>query len=372
MKRKMMAVALFFLVAAAVAVALAEHPSSWESLVRNGFFPGGTIEQELSQVKSPDGHSLAVLFHREKLAPGGPPEPPKTLERWARLKIQRDGKTVYDSGYENLNIYQMSPGFALDVAWSPDSGHLAYRHITSLRIVGLDGKATAHDVIPKDSVISSFRWIDNERLLVVSKKTNYPLDMHGKPYMYQGYIDQAKDICITRADLAGGKTERYRQILNKPTLLFHAIDFCLDEISPKADRVAFSDGANLCVYDDTAGEVVAQVKIPQKAAPKPAPAPNYPPNSREEFRARVERMLASKPAHLEGVWWQTNDTVVIAVGVLGCPDNRKEFYTFDIPSKVLTDRTSILRPVWLQRLKTHLEDPYRLYRDPDWFRSAMK
>ena len=196
--------------------------------------------------------------------------------------------------------------------------------------------------------------------------------MHGKPYRYNGYTDQAKDIRITQLHLTKGKTERYRQALGKPTLLFHAIDFRLDEISPKADRVAFSDGVNLCVYDDTAGKVVARVTIPQKAAPKPAPTVNYPPNSNESHFARVEAMMASRPAHLEGVWWQSNDTVVIGVGLLICPDNRKEFYTFDIPSKLLTNRSSVLLPVWLQRLKTHLDDPYRQYRDPDWFRSAIK
>ena len=273
MKRKLIAVVLLVLLVTVVTVAF--HPLRGGENLFTLFF-GGTIEEELGRVKSPDGRSVAILFHRYKHGPGGPPEPPKTLERWARLKISRDGKTIYDSGYENLNIYQMSAGFALDVMWSPDSSHLAYRHIASFRIVDSDGKATAYDVVPEKSVISSFRWIDNERLLVVSKKTGYPLAMHGKPYMYNGYIDQAEDIRITRLDLLKGKTERYTQALNdiqgdtkrheqavkpwnrkrldKPTFLFHAINFRMDEISPKADRVAFSDGANLYVYDDTAGK----------------------------------------------------------------------------------------------------------------------
>ena len=88
---------------------------------------GGTIDEELGQIKSPDGRSITILSHRYKHAPGRPPEPPKTLERWGRLKILRDGKTIYDSGHENLNIYQMSAGFALDAMWSPDSRHLDAR-----------------------------------------------------------------------------------------------------------------------------------------------------------------------------------------------------------------------------------------------------
>ena len=129
MKKTLIAAVLLVLIAT-VAVAV-HHLGGGENPLTLLF--GGTIDEELPQVKSPDGRSVAVLFHREKRGPARPPEPPKTLERWARLKVLRDGKTVYDSGYENLNIYEMSPGFALDVVWSPDSSRLAYRHITSLR-----------------------------------------------------------------------------------------------------------------------------------------------------------------------------------------------------------------------------------------------
>jgi len=371
MKKTLIAVALLVFISPVDAVAVRSLGGGEDLLT---LFFGGTIDEELPQVKSPDGRSVAVLYHRYKHGPGRPPEPPKTLERWARLKVLRDGKIVYDSGYENLNIYQMSPGFALDLVWSPDSKHLAYRHITSLRTVGPDGKAiTYYDVAPNDSAISSFRWIDNERLLVVSKKTSYPLDMQGKPYCYNGYGDQAKDIRITRLHLTKGKTDRYQQTVDKPTFLFHAIDFCVDEISPKADRVAFSDGVNLCVYDDTAGKLVAKIEIPQKPSPIPPPAITYPPGMDKSRVPRTEKGRPLKPAHLEGVWWQTNNTILIGVGLLGCPDDKKAFFTFDIASKALTNRSNVLLPVWLRRLKAPPNhDPYWLYRDPDWFRSAMK
>ncbi len=347
-------------------------PSSGEGMLAEGAallaaMFGGTVEQELAHVKSPDGRSVAVLSHKQASAPGGPPEPPKTLERWARLQILRGGKSVYDSGYENLNVYQMSPGFALDAVWSPDSKHLAYRHIASLRVVGPDGQAKVCSVGPEDSVISSFRWIDNDDLLIVSKKTRYPLDMHGTPYMYNGYIDQATDIRISRCNLTKGRAERYEQAVDKPTFLFHAVAFHLDEISPNANRVAFSDGANLCVYDDALGKVVAQIKVPQKPTSPPDSTSTPPPaGSSEAMRADIKRQLASRPAQLEGVWWQTNDTLVMGVGLLGSPDEKKAFYTYDIPSKTLTDRSNVLLPVWLGGLKT------RDYQDADWFRPAMK
>ena len=190
--------------------------------------------------------------------------------------------------------------------------------------------------------------------------------MHGKPYRYEGYLDHAEDIRITRWDLRTGKTERYTQTLGQvvkdagrhaqaakrptltdtPTFLFHAITFRMDEISPQADRVAFSDGDNLCVYDDTAGKVVTQVKIPQKPAPQPIPRPmlrrQYRRDPRPGFRGD-----GLETRELAGVWWQTNDTLLIGVGLLGSPPARYAFYSYDIPSKTLSDKSDVLLPLWL-------------------------
>ena len=188
MKKTWVAVASVVLI---VTVAAVNTLGDGENLLNEVF--GGTVEHELLKVKSPDGRCVAVLFHKEKTAPGLPPEPSKTLERWARLKVLRSGKTVYDSGYENLNIYQYRAFGALDVMWSPDSQHLAYRHIASFRIIDRDGKATAYPVGSKDSVISSFRWRDNDSLLIVWKTTQYPRDTFGKPENYEGYTGRAKE-----------------------------------------------------------------------------------------------------------------------------------------------------------------------------------
>lgn len=357
MKKKPISVVFSVLIATVIAVDV--YPLMGGEKVSALFF-GGTSNEAFPQVKSPDGHSIAILSHKAKHGLARPPEPPKTLERWSRLEVLRDRKTVYDSGFENLNVYQTGAGLALDVAWSPNSSHLAYRHITLFRIVDRDGKANTYDAVPeeKDSVISSFRWIDNERLLVVSKKARYPLGMHGKPYFYNGYTDQATSICIALLHLTKGRSQRYQQTVNGPTFLFHAIDFCLDEISPKADRVAFSDGDSLCIYDDSANKLVAHIKIPQKPAPKPNLPADYPSDA-----AKAVEELSSKPAQLDGIWWQTNDKLLIGVGLLGFPP--KAFYTFDIPSKVLTDKSSVLLPAWLGSEKT------RNYQDPDWFRSKL-
>jgi hypothetical protein len=348
-------------------------------------------QNELKQVRSPDGHSVAILSHKERHGFLLSLEPPKTFGRWARLKLIRNGKTIYDSRYENLNIYQMQPDHALDVMWSPDSTRLAYRHITSLRIIGPDGKVTKHSILPEDSVISSFRWIDNESLLVVSKEGQYPLEMYGKPYQYRGYIDKVRNIRITRLHVIKGPTERYVQDFGPdasglastngpaghypqapegPTFLFHSIDFCPEEISPNADQVAFSDGVNLCVYDDVAGKVIARFKIPQK--------PTKPVFSRDaemvESIKRVEEQMAARPDELDGIWWQTNDKLVVGLELLGRQEKRA-FFTFDVPSQKLTDQTQVLLPVWRDYdQKSHKQGDiyYFGWRDSDWFRSVIK
>ncbi len=325
------------------------------------FLPGVHAD-ELKQDKSPDGRSKAILIHKERRGlplPG--PEPPKTLARWARLTWLKDGKTIYDSGDEPLNIYQMSPTLALDLAWSPDSRRLAYRHITGIRIIGSKGEVATHNMADAGFVTASFRWIDNENLIVVSKKEQYPLDMSGKPDCYQGYIDQAKEIWIGQLNVATGYTECYRQPVSDPTFLFHAVGFQLDEISTKADRVAFSDGTNLCIYDVKTGKILAKVKLPQKPAPKPDLTG---PDMQDPTIRAVTEEMAARPAQLEGVWWPTNDQLVLGMGLLGGPV--KSFYTYDIATKVVLDKTVTLLPAWDGNEKA------MNYQNSDWYRSALK
>ena len=339
----------------------------WESL------PG--TYQKLQQIKSPDGHAVAVLFHKERHAWKLSLEPAAPLERWARLNLIKDGKKVYDSGDENLNIYQRQPGFALDLAWSPDSAHVAYRFINSVRIIGSDGKVAAQDFAPVDAMVSSFRWNDNASLLIVSKKTELPLNVSGKPYLYNAYTDSSKELRITRWHLTQGYTKRYRQawhnppfLFHNPTFLFHSVGFCAEEISPGADRVAFSDGVDLCVYDDATGKVIARCKIPQKPT-----ALVETPNVDERTRQSLLKFEA-RPDQLDGIWWPTNTKLVVGLELLGRPKKRA-FYTFDIVTQELVDVTSTLLPIWQTYYqKTHGRAGVNRFgwEAPDWYRSAIK
>lgn len=357
---------------------------------------GGTVTRHLCEARSPDGRSVAVLLEREKHGPFRGPEPPETQGRWVRLRVARDGKTIYDSGYESLSVYG-TPVFALDLAWSPNSRHLAYRHVGSLRIIGRDGKTAACDAVPHQAVISSFRWIDDDRLLIVAKETDKlnPLAMPGLPDHYGGYSDRAEVIHITRLNVVTGETNHYEQAMNeakgaddhqdqaakmpglsnKPTFLFHAIGFLMDEISPNADRVAFSDSGALCIYDDATGKVIARAEIPQRLSP-PADATANSPNDIGESTessfdaakmiAAAEKLMASMPAQIDGIWWQTNDRLVIGVGMLSSQPNRYAFFTYDVPSNVLSDQSNVLLPLWMGN------NTVRNYQDPDWFRSAIR
>ena len=320
----------------------------------------GTTQQQAAKITSPDGRNVAILTLKEKHGLGLPPEPPKTSARWVRLKVVRGIKTIYDSSDEDLNIYQSGP-FASDLMWSTDSAHLAYRYITTLRIIDLDGKAANCSGAPENSVIASFRWIDNENLLVVSKKGTYPLNLHGKPYHYNGYTDEARDVWIGGLNVAHGFSKYYQQAVSDPTFLFHSVGFCLDEISPEANRVAFSDGTNLCVYDVMAGKLTVQIKIPQKPAPRLDPNA---PGMEDPLTRKVTEEMASRPAQLEGVWWPTNDKLVLGVGLLGGPT--ESFYAYDLSEGTLTEKTESLLPLWQGSHKA------MNYQDPEWYRSILK
>ena len=318
----------------------------------------GTYRRELQRVSSPDHRSVAVFWSKEKHGIALPPEPAKTLERWARLEITRNGVSIYDSSYENLNNYQRS--FGLDAMWSPDSMHLAYRHINSLRTIDSTGKALKHEIQPETSVISSFRWMDKENLLIVSKKLETPLSDYGTPYpCYPSYIEKAEEIRITRLNLTGGNTLLHHQPLKSTTFLFHALDFSLDEISPGANRVAFGDGIHLSIYDVTVGKIIVQIVIPQK----PPVVPVKPEEVSAEMLESIKE-IAEQRQELEGLWWRSNDELVVGVGLMG--SYSKSFYTYEIPSNRLTDVTNILLPIW------EGSDNAKNYQDPEWFQTAFK
>jgi hypothetical protein len=266
---------------------------------------------ELARVRSPDGEACIIVATREKGGvplPG--PEPPKTLAKWARISVEVRGKKVHDTGDQDVGVYQSLP-FAVDVAWAPDSAHVAYRLITTLRIVGRDGAVHEAGIVCTNSLISSFKWVSNEELLVVVKEIDEPLDMFGYPQHYHGYLAKAKSIKIVRVGMDGRVSERFTQPVNDPTFMFHSIGFQNQEISPYSDRVAFSDGAAVCVYDDTTGKLVAKAAI---------------------------------TASLEGTWWEKRDRIMLGLGLLSSSDRR--FASFDVADSNVRDITAALLPLW--------------------------
>ncbi len=291
--------------------------------------------RDVAKIDAPDGKAVAVIT--EKVAHGMPrvPEPPKVTGRWAKLTISRGAFSSVSTGFEALNIYDHA-GFATDAAWSPDSSKLAYRRVNEFRVFGRDGNDRGYDVVSGNALISSFKWVDNNSLIVVTKTIDYALDTFGSPNFYHGYLARARGIRILRLNLATGVLEqRYaRQFpqpanvksLGKsgPTFIFRSAEFLMDEVSPDACRIAFGDGSNLYVYDDLAGKIIAQKPV---------------------------------RGQIEGVWWVDRDTVLLGLDLLS--SQQRTFATFIISSQAIEDVTPKLLSHW-----------HRDYDNMNWFRQA--
>ena len=250
------------------------------------------------------------------------PEPPKVKGQWVRLAVTVDGQTTYDSGFEDVGVYQPCD-FAYDLAWSPDSGHVAFRAINTLRVVGKDGNLQSFDVTRDNALVSSFKWVGNRRLLVVAKQVAEPLDMFGYPKHYHGYLTKSQNVKVFTVDLDAGVAGRFAVDVKEPTFMFRSIGFLNQEIAPATNRVAFSDGNAICVYDDASGKVVATAPV------------NGP---------------------IEGTWWDSSDRLIVGVGLLS---GEKHFSMFDIKTGKLEDQSATYLPLWDSQW-TH----------EDWFRSG--
>jgi hypothetical protein len=284
---------------------------------------GSKNERELARVSSPDGRFTAVITVKETFGvqlPG--PEPAKRTGCWSRLTIEAQGKTVFDSGFKNLGEYQSDP-FAMDLAWSDDSKRLVYRCINELLVVGTDGKSREYSIINDNSLISSFKWTANDQLLIVAKGIDQPLDLYGYPN-YHGYLANATDIRIISLDMMGHKKELHRQKVDGPTFIFNSPAFLMDEISPFASRVAFSDGKSICVYDPDVGQIIVKAGI---------------------------------NGSIEGVWWVDDNHLIVGVGLLSS-SNRRLFTVF-IWARQSNDATSVLLPQW-----------DGMWDNKDWFRQT--
>jgi hypothetical protein len=96
------------------------------------------------------------------------PEPPKKTGCWAELAVTRNGATVFTTGFDDLGVNQSAP-LALDLAWSPDSAKVAYRWGSQLRVIGTNGTSVNHDVAAGKSHISSYKWVGDNDLLILTK-----------------------------------------------------------------------------------------------------------------------------------------------------------------------------------------------------------
>ena len=284
---------------------------------------GCTSVREWTRLDSPDRQASITVSSKERcgLYLIGP-EPPRTIGKWARFVVEVRGRKVHDTGFRDIGRYQQIP-HAFDVAWSPDSTHVAYRSISTLSIISRDGAVRQAAIVCTNALISSFKWVSAKEILAIVKEINDPLDLHGDVPAYHGFLAKAKEVKIMRVCLDGTVSERFTQRVNEPTFMFHSIGFENQEISPYSSQVAFGDGSRLCIYDDDAARVLVRVPI-------------------------------SGP--LEGTWWESQDTVIVGTGLLS---GRSGFFRVKLADGKVQDCTATLLPHWDGMWGMH-----------DWFRAA--
>lgn len=282
---------------------------------------GCSRSSKIDGIYSPDGKSCVSASTREKRGMPLPPEGAKILGRWLRITVNFDGRKVHDTGEQEVEIYQAFDS-AFDAAWAPDSSRVAYRMVNALKIVCRDGSMYQPNINYPVSQISSFKWTSSKELLVVVKGIDVPSGSDSLK-MYQGYTEKANEVKIVRVEADGSVTERFSQNVGSPVYIFHSSSFQIQEISPFSDRVAFSDGSALCVYDDSDNRIVAKAAI---------------------------------SGRIDGVWWETKERVIIGIRLLSASDRR--IVSFDLSNGKIQDRTNELLPLWAGHWDCE-----------DWFRS---
>jgi len=293
--------------------------------------------EKIALVKSPNGKGEAVIVRRGvEGVPSPPPEPSRTVASWSKLTVSRDGKVIYNSGFENLggNQGSLHLAYSFDLLWTADSSLLAYRKLNTVRVIAKNGKVSSFDIVTDNALVSSFKWINSKELLIISKGVSDPLDLYGPYVYYHGYLTKSTYVKVSRVNVDTGKVEqRFKQEVKHPTFLFNSIGFVIHEISPYSSRVAFSDGVNINMYDDAKGKIIAKVPV---------------------------------EGSIEGIWWVDNNTVVLGLNLLGGKARRK-FVVFDVAAKNITDKTNILSPLWIDSISGDYS-----YGNDKWFHSALK
>lgn len=258
-------------------------------------------QEEIAQIKSPDGRGVAIIVRKaNKGLPSPPPEPTRTTDSWSQLIVSRDGKVVYNSGFERLGGDQGRPPYTwvFDLLWSTDSERLVYRKVNTVRVVSMDRRVLSFDIVTDNALVSSFKWISSNELLVVSKGVSDQLDLFGEYIQYYGMATNSTYVKVSRVNIDTRKVEqRFKQEVKRPPFVFNSIGFENDEISPYSGRVVFSDGENINVFDDASGKVIAKAPID---------------GSIKEIR------------------WADNNRVVVGLGVPGARPSQRNFVVFDI------------------------------------------
>jgi hypothetical protein len=275
-------------------------------------------------IVSPDGTSEASVGYRERRGPWIPGriELPKVQSRKDAFEVRRDGRIVFRTQPVELARGDRTCDDALDVVWSPDSTQLAYRRNNDLHIIDLTSKTMRALPLADDLfLITSFRWLDQSNLLVMLKESLGGLG-----------FSKAHSVRIVGVNI---KTSGYEVLLDhpvdKPVLLFRSPLSRIEEISPYSERVAFSDGHHLKIFDANSMGFVADVAL---------------------------------PGSIDGIWWHDEDRLLVGSGLL-TRDYR--FFTITVSDEITEEVTDQLVPVWMMWLSNLSVCPYGAWADPRWY-----
>jgi hypothetical protein len=279
-------------------------------------------------VVSPDGMSEAMVGYRDRMGlwiPGSV-EWPRILSRKDALRVRRAGRAIFRA--QPIELGSEQTWFALDAIWSPDSTLLAYRRVYDLFIVDVANRTMNKLPLSDDSfIVTSFRWLDSSNLLVVLKDA-----VRGYGRSYPTYIDNATSLRIVAVNI---KTSDYDILLehplNRPVFLFHSPLFRIEEISPYSERVAFSDGHHLKIFDTISMRFVADVAL---------------------------------RGSIDGIWWRDEDRLLVGSGLL-TRDYR--FFTITVSDEITEEVTDQLVPVWMMWLSKLTVCPYGPWANPRWY-----
>ena len=262
-------------------------------------------KQVLSET-SPDGRFTAIAeMYALHSFPWPGPEPPRTTAQYHRLRVMAEGRTVFVLPWQNLGG-SYGIGFFIDLQWSPKSERFAYRLVNELLVVEPQKKHVQRfSVEQPNSYISSFRWVDGDKLVVLTKKVAFHIDP------YPTYIEETTGVDLWLLDLVH---DRWQHVVSYPTrpvtYLFRSAIFRMDELSPFSSDVAFSDGTDMVIYD---------------------------------YGKRKSLLRVPVDASVEGVWWMDADRCLIAVNSLsGTP----QFFRIVVSSGKTEEVTGQLKSLW--------------------------